>query len=87
MTRGRFEHLIRPLLDDTATLVRRVTDDAGLAATDIGAVVYTGGSSAIPAFRALMRELLPSAEVRDTAAFTSVAAGLAMRDIETIALT
>ena len=87
VTRGRFEHLIRPLLDDTATLVRRVTDDAGLAATDIGAVVYTGGSSAIPAFRGLMRELLPSAEVRDTAAFTSVAAGLAMRDIETIALT
>jgi len=87
VTRGRFEHLVRPLLDDTATLVRRVTDDAGLAATDIGAVVYTGGSSAIPAFRGLMRELLPSAEVRDTAAFTSVAAGLAMRDIETIALT
>ena len=63
VTRGRFEHLIRPMLDETATLVRRVTDDAGLAAADVAAVVYTGGSSAIPAFRALMRELLPNADV------------------------
>lgn len=78
VTRGRFEHLIRPMLDETATLVRRVTDDSGLAAADIGAVVYTGGSSAIPAFRALVRDLLPNAEARDAAAFTSVAAGLAM---------
>jgi hypothetical chaperone protein len=87
VTRGRFEHLIRPLLEETATLVRRVTDDAGLAATDVGAVVYTGGSSAIPAFRALMRELLPNAAVRDTAAFTSVAAGLAMPGVPDAAIT
>jgi hypothetical chaperone protein len=82
VTRGRFEHLIRPLLDETATLVRAVTADAGLAAADVGAVVYTGGSSAIPAFRALMRELVPNAVARDTAAFTSVAAGLAMPGVE-----
>jgi hypothetical chaperone protein len=78
VTRGRFEHLIRPMLDETAALVRRVTDDAGVAAADIGTVVYTGGSSAIPAFRALVRELAPNAVERDAAAFTSVAAGLAM---------
>src|SRR3989441_8406726 len=78
VTRGRFEHLIRPMLDETAALVRRVTDDSGLAAADIAAVVYTGGSSAIPAFRALVRDLLPNAEARDAAAFTSVAAGLAL---------
>jgi hypothetical chaperone protein len=87
VTRGRFEHLIRPLLEETATLVRRVTDDAGLAASDVGVVVYTGGSSAIPAFRALMRELLPNAAVRDTAAFTSVAAGLAMPGVPDAAIT
>lgn len=78
ITRGRFEHLIGPMLEETAALVRGVTREAGLAGTDVAAVVYTGGSSAIPAFRALMRELLPNAVVRDTAAFTSVAAGLAM---------
>ena len=86
VTRGRFEHLIRPMLDETATLVRRVTDDSGLAAADIGAVVYTGGSSAIPAFRALVRDLLPNAEVRDAAAFTSVAAGLAMPGVAEAAI-
>ena len=82
VTRGRFEHLVRPLLDETASLVRRVTADAALPAADIAAVVYTGGSSAIPAFRALMHELVPNAVARDAAAFTSVAAGLAMPGVE-----
>jgi hypothetical chaperone protein len=87
VTRGRFEHLIRPMLDETGTLVRRVTDDAGVAATDVAAVVYTGGSSAIPAFRTLMREMLPNAVERDAAAFTSVAAGLAMPGVTEAAIT
>jgi hypothetical chaperone protein len=87
VTRGRFEHLVRPLLDETAVLVRRVTEDSGLAAADISAVVYTGGSSAIPAFRALLRELLPNAVGRDAAAFTSVAAGLAMPGVTEAAIT
>ena len=84
VTRGRFEHLVRPMLDETATLVRRVTGDAGLEASEISAVVYTGGSSAIPAFRALMRELVPNAAARDAAAFTSVAAGLAMPGVDAL---
>src|SRR5438477_5382900 len=87
VTRGRFEHLIRPLLDETATLVRRVTGDAGLSVSEIAAVVYTGGSSAIPAFRALMRDLVPNAVARDAAAFTSVAAGLAMPGVTEAAVT
>jgi hypothetical chaperone protein len=82
VTRGRFEHLIRPLLDETATLVRQVIADAGLGSGDVASVVYTGGSSAIPAFRSLMRELLPEARAREAAAFTSVAAGLAMPGVE-----
>jgi hypothetical chaperone protein len=76
---------VRPLLDETATLVRGVVDDAAIGVSDIGTVVYTGGSSAIPAFRALMRELLPRAVAHDAAAFTSVAAGLAMPGVETAA--
>jgi molecular chaperone DnaK (HSP70) len=74
------------MLDETAALVRRVTDDARLGASDVAAVVYTGGSSAIPAFRTLMRELVPNAVARDAAAFTSVAAGLAMPGIEEAAI-
>jgi hypothetical chaperone protein len=87
LTRGRFEHLIRPMLEETAILVRSVTTDAGLAPADIAAIVYTGGSSAIPAFRTLMRELLPNAVARDAAAFTSVAAGLAMPGVTEVAIT
>jgi hypothetical chaperone protein len=75
------------MLDETATLVRRVTDDAGIANGSVAAVVYTGGSSAIPAFRRLMRELLPNAVERDAAAFTSVAAGLAMPGVTEAAIT
>jgi molecular chaperone DnaK (HSP70) len=51
---------------------------AGVAAQDVGEVVTTGGSSAIPAFRALLARHFPRSRVRDAAAFTSVAAGLAM---------
>jgi molecular chaperone DnaK (HSP70) len=75
------------MLDETGALVRGVTQDAGLAAADVGAVVYTGGSSAIPSFRALMRELLPNAATRDAPAFTSVAAGLAMPGVTEAAIT
>jgi hypothetical chaperone protein len=87
VTRGRFEHLIRPMLDETGTLVRRVVDDSGLTAADISAVVYTGGSSAIPAFRSLMHELVPNAVARDAAAFSSVAAGLAMPGVTEAVIT
>jgi hypothetical chaperone protein len=87
VTRGRFEHLIRPMLDETGTLVRRVTEDAGIRGAEVSAIVYTGGSSAIPAFRALLRELLPNAVERDAAAFTSVAAGLAMPGVTEAAIT
>ena len=85
MTRGRFERLIVPLLDETETLVKAVVRDAGVAPEDVNELVYTGGSSAIPAFRALMRRLLPLATPRDAAAFTSVAAGLAMPGVATAA--
>jgi hypothetical chaperone protein len=86
VTRGRFEHLIRPLLDETETLMRQVTADARISAGDVGTIVYTGGSSAIPAFRALVRDFLPSATARDAAAFTSVAAGLAMPGVAEAAI-
>ncbi len=78
VTRGRFETLTAHLLRDTETLLDAVLAKAGLAADDIGEVVTTGGSSAIPSFRALLARHFARARVRDVAAFTSVAAGLAM---------
>ncbi|HEV8228380.1 MAG TPA: Hsp70 family protein [Candidatus Limnocylindria bacterium] len=82
VTRGRFERLIAALLTDTEALITDVLVKAGVSSTDIAEVVTTGGSSAIPAFRALLARRFPEARVRDAAAFTSVAAGLAMPGIE-----
>jgi hypothetical chaperone protein len=82
LTRGRFERLIAPLLDEIAALIDEVLRAAGGDPSSVGEVVYTGGSSAIPSVRALVHRLLPEAAARDTAAFTSVAAGLAMPGVE-----
>jgi hypothetical chaperone protein len=78
VTRGRFDTLVAPLLSDTQVLLDTVLAKAGVVAEDVGEVVTTGGSSAIPAFRALLAKHFPRSRVRDAAAFTSVAAGLAM---------
>lgn len=80
VTPGRFESLITPMLDETGALLDAVLARAGVASADLGEVVTTGGSSAIPAFRGLLGRRFPQATVRAAAAFTSVAAGLAMPD-------
>ncbi|MEO8632521.1 MAG: Hsp70 family protein [Chloroflexota bacterium] len=86
LTRGRFERLIANLLTDTEALITDVLVKATVSSGDIAEVVTTGGSSAIPAFRALLARRFPNARVRDAAAFTSVAAGLAMPGVEEAAL-
>ncbi len=86
VTRGRFERLIDSLLTETDTLITDVLVGATVRSSDIVEVVTTGGSSAIPAFRALLARRFPNAHVRDAAAFTSVAAGLAMPGVEEAAL-
>src|SRR5438093_11878393 len=82
LTRGRFETLLAPLLRDTDTLLDAVLAKADVVAEEVGEVVTTGGSSAIPAFRALLARKFARSRVRDAAAFTSVAAGLAMPGVE-----
>ena len=86
VTRGRFERLIDNLLTETDALITDVLVRATVRSSDIVEVVTTGGSSAIPAFRALLARRFPAARVRDAAAFTSVAAGLAMPGVEEAAL-
>ncbi len=81
VTRGRFEALIAPMLRETQALLDTVLAKAGCAPDQLVEVVTTGGSSAIPAFRALLAKRFPRSKVREAAAFTSVAAGLAMPDV------
>jgi molecular chaperone DnaK len=57
ITRAQFEHLIAPVIARTAAPVKQALKDAGLAASDIDEVVMVGGSTRIPAVRALVAQL------------------------------
>ena len=68
--RGQFLEVERCVLD---TLAR-----AELGPAAIETIVTTGGSSRIPLFREMLQRHFPDAEQSERAAFTSVAAGLAV---------
>ena len=76
-SRRAFELAIAPLLARVDTALTQVLERSGTRAGDIIEIVCTGGSSAIPAARALLRKRFANAELRDAAAHTAVAAGLA----------
>lgn len=58
LTRGEFEQMIRPMLEQTIQLVDRMLSQAGLAAASLDAVLLVGGSSRIPLVPALVTEVL-----------------------------
>lgn len=76
--RRRFEVRAAPLLAEIDGLLGEVLVRASLPAERIGEVVMTGGSSGLPAARALLARRFPEATRRDFAAFSSVATGLAL---------
>ena len=76
--RRRFEVGSEPLLSEIDGLIGRVLENAGVEADRVGEIVLTGGSSAMPAARALLARRFPAAERRDFATFSSVALGLAL---------
>lgn len=76
--RRRFEVKAAPLLREIDDLLTEVLARAGIDAEQVSEVVMTGGSSGLPAARALLATRFPNATRRDFAAFSSVAAGLAM---------
>jgi Fe-S protein assembly chaperone HscA len=57
ITRGQFEELIAPIIARTAAPCRQALKDAKLTAEQIDEVVLVGGSTRIPAVRALVDEL------------------------------
>jgi hypothetical chaperone protein len=79
LTRAQFEHTIADLLDQFRTGVDDAVTTAGLTNADIDFVVRTGGSSLIPAVRAILEDRFPGRIVEQDP-FTSVAAGLALAD-------
>ncbi len=78
LSRFRFEQLIGPFLRRIDALLAAVCERAGVRAEAIVDVVTTGGSSKIPAVRALLARRFPGARLRDADPFGAVAAGLAL---------
>jgi hypothetical chaperone protein len=76
-SRRAFEIAIAPLFTRIDAAVTTVIERSGVRAEQIIEIVCTGGSSAIPAARSLLRKRFANAELRDAAAHTTVAAGLA----------
>jgi hypothetical chaperone protein len=77
VARRRFEVAAAALLAEIDALLTEVLERAAVPAERIGEVVMTGGSSGLPAARALLARRFPSATRRDFAAYSSVAMGLA----------
>ena len=77
-SRRAFEIAIGPLMRRVDAAIDDVLARAALDPADVVEIVCTGGSSAIPAARTLLRRRFVGAALRDAAAHTTVAAGLAL---------
>lgn len=77
VTRADFEGWIRPELEQIAASVDTLLKDAGANAKDVDCVFLTGGTSFVPAVRAIFEVRFPGRIVAGDE-FTSVAQGLAL---------
>ena len=76
-SRRAFEVAIAPLFKRVDAAITQVLERSGVRADEVIEIVCTGGSSAIPAARSLLRKRFANAALRDAAVHTAVAAGLA----------
>jgi hypothetical chaperone protein len=80
LTRAAFDAAVGPQVRAARGCVKLAVSAAGVALDDIDLVLTTGGSSRIPAFRRMLRDVLPRARLQESDLFTSVASGLAVSD-------
>jgi hypothetical chaperone protein len=78
-TRHQFETDIYPYLIAVEKVLLDTIAKSGLEPAEIDAVVKTGGSSNIPLFTAMLTRIFGAEKVRESNAFTSVVAGLAIK--------
>jgi molecular chaperone HscA len=79
ITRGRFEDLIRPLLERTGAACRRALKDAGLTPKDIDGVILVGGATRVPAVRKYVAQLFEKEPLSDIDPDQVVALGAAVQ--------
>jgi len=78
LTRAEFDLATGILVDNVEAAVARLLPEAGLAASGIDTIFFTGGSSGIPLLRRRIAALLPQARVIEGDLFGSIGAGLAV---------
>jgi hypothetical chaperone protein len=81
-TRTQFEEDIREYRNLIETVLLDTVGKSGLEPEQIDAVVKTGGSSNIPAFTQMLAQIFGSQKIKESDAFNSVTAGLAIRASE-----
>jgi len=82
ITRAEFEDWINPELEAIETCVDRLLSQTGTAAHTVDRVFMTGGSSLVPAVRAIFDRRFGAERVSAGGEFVSVASGLAYRAAE-----
>jgi actin-like ATPase involved in cell morphogenesis len=78
LTRGEFEAMIRPALEETVLSLRRAVVSAGLTPDDLTAVLLVGGSSRIPLVSQLVSDELSRPVAVDADPKTAIAMGAAL---------
>ena len=79
ITRSQFESIIAADRQRIASCLRTTLERSGLAASEIDAVVRTGGSAQIPTFVEMLTQIFGREKIVLADAFSSVTAGLAIR--------
>jgi hypothetical chaperone protein len=83
-TRSQFEQDILEMYQQIEQVLLDTISTSGLEPGQIDAVVKTGGSSSIPLFSAMLGRIFGKQKVRDSDAFNSVTAGLAIKAGQTM---
>lgn len=78
-TRHQFESDIQHYLADVEKVLLDTISKSGLDIEEIDAVVKTGGSSSIPLFTGMLERVFGAEKVKQSNAFSSVVAGLAIK--------
>jgi molecular chaperone HscA len=79
LTRGQMEALVQPVLDRTASPVRRALKDAGVAPADLTGVILVGGATRMPLVRQFVQKLFGRQPLADIDPDQVVALGAAIQ--------